>query len=480
MRITSKKLSQLIVNAGFAFILTLSMATASVSYVFSDTSTAIAVDSEAPVVAITSPEGNLFNTDTTLKITVTDENPRHYWLEIKKDGAVMHVPGVTGVRHETTSFTDKPATTLTAEGSYVITLAARDAVGGGSDTGNRSGGVVKKFVIDKTAPSNLSTGFIERGSGDSVANGGFTNEELLTFNLSADGEPNRWQLKYWNDNVGVGSVPEANPWNLTDLASSGYMDTFGVYMDKFTKGEGTHYFAFSACDAAGNCSSYSTPPFAVTYDRTAPSAPTANLTENNGKAESIALSTGDSTDTIYYTLEGSDPSDTNSSSRTKYTGDVALDTSRAQTVRAIAYDRADNVSPEFTATYNQASRDETRTDGTPGSSATSPSASDSSAQESPTDDVEVTARSDADEQPTGETLGTSTSALESDEKGGEVLAAIDDQGGCGKFLGLCWYWWVPITVAATGVVWVYLAARSRRSGKDDLPFQDMPPRRRQP
>ena len=55
--------------------------------------------------------------------------------------------------------------------------------------------------------------------------------------------------------------------NPTDLRS--YSSELGVYNDKFTQGEGKHYFVFSACDMAGNCSGDSTP-FVVTYDKTAP------------------------------------------------------------------------------------------------------------------------------------------------------------------------------------------------------------------
>jgi len=62
------------------------------------------------------------------------------------------------------------------------------------------------------------------------------------------------------------------------------MTLSSIYSDNFTQGEGTHYFAFSACDAVGNCSAYPAP-FAVTYDKTAPvatiTAPTSKLLRGN-------------------------------------------------------------------------------------------------------------------------------------------------------------------------------------------------------
>src|SRR5690606_28667769 len=88
-----------------------------------------------------------------LHATVTDAHPHHYWLQIKRNGSVVNIPGVTGTQSVTESFSNKLLTTLTTEGSYEVTLAARDAAGGGPDTGNRSDDVIVKFVIDKSAPT---------------------------------------------------------------------------------------------------------------------------------------------------------------------------------------------------------------------------------------------------------------------------------------------------------------------------------------
>lgn len=131
-------------------------------------------------------------------------------------------------------------------------------------------------VVDTEAPEVPTAVYNEDTSGNAVANGGYTDEEYFVFSLTAAGDPTRYQLKYWNDIVGS-PFKVGSPWNPSDL--SGYSPSFGLYRDHFTQGEGTHYFAFSACDAANNCSAYSAP-FVVTYDHTAPSTP-VNGTPHN-------------------------------------------------------------------------------------------------------------------------------------------------------------------------------------------------------
>lgn len=421
------------------------------------------IDTTKPTVKITSPTVDLTNGNVEVRATVTDENLRHYWYQIKKNGSVVDSQTVLS-----SGITNELLYTLTEDGEYTITVAARDLAGGTADSGNRSDDVVKTVIVDKTAPI----------------------------------------------------------------------------------------------------------------------APIATTTVEDGETVSVALSTDDGTDTIYYTLDGSDPSDAGNASRLEYGGEIELDTDLTQTLRAVAYDRAGNVSPEFSETYNPApvitneaaitptttsiviewttdhpatsrvvydtvsragldtssfpdgsnygyafstvedtnktenhsvtvagltpgttyyfrtvskgspenvsgeitgvTQKETRKDGTPVyvvSSSPSPV--------NPTTQRTTTALGNsffAQTNPIGDSAdsdGSRESMLSSsvedngDEQKGEVLAATDGQDGCGKFLALCWYWWVPIAVAGIGVVWVYLSARGRRSGKDDLPFQDTPPRRRQ-
>ena len=113
-------------------------------------------------------------------------------------------------------------------------------------------------------------------NGINVPTNGYTNSKTFTFHLSSSSDVTRYQLKYWNA-IPSSTFKQNSPWNPTDL--SAYSSSLGVYNDNFSQGEGTHYFAFSACDAAGNCSAYSTP-FVITYDKTAPvveiTSPTTN------------------------------------------------------------------------------------------------------------------------------------------------------------------------------------------------------------
>ncbi len=106
------------------------------------------IDRTAPTVIITAPTGDLYNTDVEVRGTVQDANPHHYWVQVIRDGKVIESSTVNSG-----NITDKLLYTAKDEGNYTITLAARDAVGGTKDSGNRSANVVKSFTIDKTAPA---------------------------------------------------------------------------------------------------------------------------------------------------------------------------------------------------------------------------------------------------------------------------------------------------------------------------------------
>lgn len=136
------------------------------------------------------------------------------------------------------------------------------------------------FKVDKAAPPRVPLAdFTATPSGTKVNNGDYTKEQYFKFDLKSSDDVVRYQLKYWND-IDKSQFKKDRPWNPTDTSWSGHMTKLGEYNDLFTQGEGKHYFSFSACDVAGNCSAYSEP-FVVTYDKTPPtvglSAPT-NLT----------------------------------------------------------------------------------------------------------------------------------------------------------------------------------------------------------
>lgn len=124
------------------------------------------------------------------------------------------------------------------------------------------------YYYDATPPA-VPSAVMKDANGHQVQSNGYIATKSFTFSLSSSADVTQYQLKYWNSIPGDPFNGEAHAWNPTNLSTTGHMNTLGLYIDQFTRGEGTHYFEFSACDAAGNCSAYSTP-FVVTYDATAP------------------------------------------------------------------------------------------------------------------------------------------------------------------------------------------------------------------
>lgn len=71
----------------------------------------------------------------------------------------------------------------------------------------------------------------------------------------------------------------------------------------------------------------------------------------------------------------------------------------------------------------------------------------------------------------GDVLAEEVNAQDNNTQG-EVLADEDEANdGCAKFLGLCWYWWIPIALAVVLVGWII-----RGMLRED---DDLPPARRQ-
>ena len=160
--------------------------------------------------------------------------------------------------------TDSRARSVGANGTWYWQVRAVDAAG------NTSAWTTPwKVTIDADVPTVPTAVFTEDNSGDNVPDGGLTNSQFFTFTLGSSSDVTRYQLKYWNDIPGS-PYKAGSEWNPNDL--SGYSPVLGTYKDNFTQGDGVHYFAFSACDAAGNCSAYGAP-FTVTYDGTAPAVP---------------------------------------------------------------------------------------------------------------------------------------------------------------------------------------------------------------
>lgn len=152
----------------------------------------------------------------------------------------------------------KPFTGL-PEGEYTLRATVGDVMGKSTNAINAT------FVVDYTSPSVPSALFTATPSDKSVANNGYTQEQNFKFDLSSDSDTTRYKLRYSND-IESATIRSWNPTNLNSYQGG---QGVNVYVDNFTQGEGRHYFSFSACDGAGNCSNFSDP-FIVTYDKTTP------------------------------------------------------------------------------------------------------------------------------------------------------------------------------------------------------------------
>lgn len=185
----------------------------------------------------------------------TSSDVKYYIYESYNDSAA------TSLRwHQELSATSKTATNV-SDADYWWRVKAVDNAGNESAWSD-----LWKITVDNTAPSVPTMNF--SANGKSIVTNGYTTLKNFKFDLTSSSDATRYQLKYWNDITGS-RFKESTPWSPTNLSS--YSSSLGVYNDQFTQGEGTHYFSFSACDAANNCSEYSSP-FVVTYDKTAPVA----------------------------------------------------------------------------------------------------------------------------------------------------------------------------------------------------------------
>lgn len=501
-----------------------------------------AVDSTAPTTTVSV---NDTTNPTTATVTISDANPQGKYVinayHVSDSSKNARVCGLVEFANGETTATCN--ITGLADGEYYLEANVLDEVGNNSASVMPGGGAYSEhFVIDTTAPDNLAIQFNEKNSGDIVSDSGMTNEEFFTFNLTANGNPDRWQLKYWNDIVG--SVFNGSVWTQSNL--SGYSSSLGVYNDRFSQGEGTHYFAFSACDIIGNCSDYSE--FKVTYDKTPPSVaidPLAPLTNDNTPTITGTIELGASlklkengvivTPTIAGTTWSYTPGAALADAEYEYIAvatDAALNVSNPVTSKLTV----DTLAPSFTVVdYGQAGNviqpnvNYTPSAGDSYSWSAAPAGvtiSDATALR-PTFTVtqdgnysfDLTIRDAAGNEDTktfnftyktpvtltpdvaapnaftGVTLANATAAPvtlaadgdgiqavlgatdtsadateeklaavnTSDVKGAETTATQDDnkaEAGCGTFLGICWYWWIPIVLAA--ILAAYYLFRPRR------------------
>jgi hypothetical protein len=222
---------------------------------------AVTYDNTAPIAEIVKPNDNEYLRGSVKLVgTVTDANPMNSHFDIRDSSNKRVASETKKDSRETHEFNWD--TTKTPDGKYTIYFEARDKAQNKDGSVQYPGASVDRIDVNvKNHPPTVPEAVLTAdNNGDEVLPNGHTDSKHFAFNLSASGQPTRYQLKYWNDIVNS-TFKENKPWNPKNLSSA--------YKDNFTQGEGVHYFSFSACDILNNCSVYSEP-FVVTYDNTPP------------------------------------------------------------------------------------------------------------------------------------------------------------------------------------------------------------------
>lgn len=426
----------------------------------------ILVDNTAPLVGISNPvNGSLHNSDVKLRATVTDDNPHHYWLQVKRNGSPVNISGVTGTRSATESFTDKLLTTFSDEGTYEITLAARDAADSGTSTGNRSRNIVITFTIDKTNPeiavNNLAVSNDKKLSFDLTATDGSSGLDIIAANIYD--ETNTTKL------IELGS---GNPTRLND-PHSGLPEGTATFSTSLSDIDvsglptGTYTIRAYARDHAGNQLRFELVQFDV--DNTAPLVTITSVDQNSDGTYTI-LGSSDDTAPVTVTIKnsGDDGDVTPTNGAWSYTSSIL--TPGDYIVTATSTDAmGNNTDPEATQPFSVPAPSESSQGGTGGGDGdtNNEQQTNTTTDNNPTlafaptnfaanepqvlgltanntdDNQQENQNTDTDENIAGEVLGSATAPQAS-----QNLAAATSS--CSKIIGICWYYWIPVVLAVFG------------------------------
>lgn len=248
-------------------------------------------------------------------------------------GGITIYPGINDVNPLSTGVNASWVYTYNAkslnlpDGIYSADAEVTDKAGNSFNTGWSS-----NFTVDTTAPTAPTNLSWTTTTNVVVPNNGYTNvvDGTASWQNGGSSDVDHYVYKYWNDILG-------NQWKVGHEYTVTTKSTSlpGV----FNQGEGVHHLCVEAVDAAGNTSACTE--FTITYDATAPDAPTIKFVEDttNG-TQNVTLADTDATASIYYTLDGTNPT----SNSTLYAGAFNLDprTNPGATIKAIAYDPAGN------------------------------------------------------------------------------------------------------------------------------------------
>ncbi len=339
----------------------------------------------------------------------------------------------------------------TSDGTWYWQVRAVDAAGNKSAWSE-----IWHYTLDSVAPAVPTAELTQDSDGANVPDGGYTNSQFFTFSLTSSPDTTRYQLKYWND-ISGSPFKELSPWNPTDL--SGHSPVLGTYKDNFTQGEGTHYFAFSACDAAGNCSPYSTP-FVVTFDKTAPSVAITGFSQTNNLIQpNVDADDANPMSYKWVAVNGPTASATFDDDVLNPVFTVDANTTDTYEFELTVTDAAGNsttVPFSFTYTAPTPETDATEDEGTDGTGGTVSNVTTTN----PTTGEPVNVPNDEGTPDDEVVESATTTAVEGASTEAEDAATelVENAASTGKFLGLGW-WWLAI-LGALAMLWLLFARRT--------------------
>jgi len=424
----------------------------------------VVVDTTAPSTpALLTPPNNGFETTNDFYFTWSDSAdsgaPVKYEFQSDNNGSFASPWDsiASGNSEQNNLTTPQIHSTGAPDGTYYWRVRSLDGAGNISPWTD-----AWKMTIDTQKPAEPTATL--KANGVNVLTNGYTSSNTFTFNLSAAGAT-RYQLKYWNDITGS-SFKINSPWNHTISGT--------VYPDNFTQGEGTHYFAFSACDAAGNCSAYSTP-FVVTYDKTAPvatiTAPTSTLLHGNVVVNGTV--TDLNPDHYYFVVKNSlgsvvaGPGTVNEATVSSWNWDTTSVANGVYTIDLEARDKAGNKDGGSVATMSVTVNNTTTTPSTPLTVTNAPitvanagningngtaNAGNARSLAATSNTPAVLGATDVKSDATGQVKGASTTVKE---------VAIVTAKKSSTLFGLGW-WWLAVLAAIVGFFLIVL----RRSDSD--------------
>ena len=295
------------------------------------------LDQTAPVVTVNSPvDGSYSKSPIQVSATITDNNLRHYFYQVTRNGSVIKEEVVLS-----SGITNKVIYTTTQDGVYTVVVAARDKAGSGDSTGHKTTAPLVTFTVDSVAP--------EKPTLATPGNNAYLNTNDFYFD--------------WNDVAGVLSYEiqasqSSNTNQNGSLTSNVWQGDYqGVQPTQSTAhsvgASGTWYWQVRSVDTAGNKSGW-TAPWAISFDTVAPSASGTPSTTSPTKSTNNTWTWDAATDATSgikgYEYQVNDGAWTFVSGTTVTTTAPVTNSSYTLSVRAI--DNADNTGPVSTGTVN--------------------------------------------------------------------------------------------------------------------------------